>query len=117
MPIKTQHLVLVATLAGAIPAAAQMPPQQIPPCGPRVAVIEQLERDFSETPTSRGLASNGTVLELLVSPAGTWTMLISLPNGHSCFGAAGEMWEEAPGMEGGASPVARGRPAKFNFSN
>jgi hypothetical protein len=57
-------------------------------------VIEQLARDFDEHVVSRGLASNGTMLELLVSPQGTWTMLISLPNGNSCFGAAGEMWED-----------------------
>ena len=84
---------LVAAAAWAAPASAQMAPGQVPPCGPRAIVIEQLARDFGEVVVSRGLASNGTMLELLVSPQGTWTMLISLPNGHSCFGAAGEMWE------------------------
>jgi hypothetical protein len=112
MTAKTKALTVVATLALAAPAAAQMPSQQMPPCGPRVSIIEQLERDFAETPVSRGLASNGTVLELLVSASGTWTMLISLPNGHSCFGAAGEMWEEQPG---GISTIKRGRPAKFTI--
>ncbi len=67
--------------------------QQTPPCGPRQNVIARLMDQFGEKPVQRGLASNGTILELLVSEAGTWTMLISLPNGHSCFGAAGEMWQ------------------------
>ncbi len=115
MSVKTHHLVLAATLAVAAPAAAQTQPQ-MPPCGPRASILEQLERDFAETPVSRGLASNGTVLELLVSASGTWTMLISLPSGNSCFGAAGEMWEETPGM-GGASSVKRGRPAKFTIAD
>lgn len=117
MPAKVKYLILAATLAIAAPAVAQTRPQ-MPPCGPRVAILEQLEREFAEMPISRGLASNGTVLELLVSEAGTWTMLISLPNGNSCFGAAGEMWEQAPGLQqGGASPVKRGRPAKFSVPN
>lgn len=110
MTAKTEALILVATLALAAPAAAQMPSQQMPPCGPRASILEQLERDFAETPVSRGLASNGTVLELLVSASGTWTMLISLPSGNSCFGAAGEMWETAPG---GLSAI--GKPAKFTI--
>ncbi len=116
MSAKVKYLILAATLAIAAPAAAQMQPQ-MPPCGPRVSILEQLEREFAETPVSRGLASNGTILELLVSESGTWTMLISLPNGHSCFGAAGEMWEQAPNLQGGASPVKRGRPAKFSIAN
>lgn len=112
MTAKTKALLTAAaTLALVAPAAAQMPPQQMPPCGPRVSILEQLERDFAETPVSRGLASNGTVLELLVSASGTWTMLISLPNGNSCFGAAGEMWENAPG---GLSAI--GKPAKFTVT-
>jgi hypothetical protein len=82
--------VVAASLFCASSALAQ---QSLPPCGPRAAILEQLARDFSEVPVARGLASNGTVLKLLVSPAGTWTMLISLPNGTSCFGAAGEMWD------------------------
>lgn len=58
-------------------------------------VVAQLERDFGEVLIAAGVASNGTILELIVSPARTWTMLITLPNGTSCFGAAGEMWTEA----------------------
>jgi hypothetical protein len=112
MTAKTKTLIVAATLALAAPAVAQVPPStQMPPCGPRVSILEQLERDFAETPVSRGLASNGTVLELLVSASGTWTMLISLPNGSSCFGAAGEMWETAPG---GLSAI--GKPAKFTIA-
>lgn len=113
MPATIKYLTFAATLALTTPAVAQMQPQpQMPPCGPRVSILEQLEREFAETPVSRGLASNGTVIELLVSESGTWTMLISLPNGKSCFGAAGEMWET--NGEKGASVIKRGRPAKFS---
>jgi len=114
MSLKVKSLTLAATVAFAAPAVAQMPPQA-PPCGPRTSIIQQLEREFAETPVSRGLASNGTVIELLVSETGTWTMLISLPNGNSCFGAAGEMWET--NGEKGASVIKGGRPAKFSADN
>ena len=94
-PIKRLTALALTPLFLGLPAYGQMLDRgtPTPPCGPRVSILEQLERDFAETPVSRGLASNGTVLELLVSASGTWTMLISLPNGSSCFGAAGEMWE------------------------
>jgi len=89
----TVLVLLLSVLVGCAPAWTQQP---TPPCGPRQSILEQLQRDYAETPVSRGLASNGTVLELLTSPDGsTWTMLITLPNGTSCFGAAGEMWGPA----------------------
>jgi hypothetical protein len=105
----------LGTIVLAAPASAQMAPGQVPPCGPRTVVVEQLQRDFSESIVSRGLASNGTMLELLVSPHGTWTMLISLPNGNSCFGAAGEMWEELAKDETGATPSRLERPASLKL--
>ena len=85
-----------AIAAGVLIGSHVVNAQTSPPCGPRPVIVEQLARDFNEHVVSRGLASNGTMLELLVSPRGTWTMLISLPNGNSCFGAAGEMWEDLP---------------------
>lgn len=99
---KIGALILTALLSLISFQAEAQTQQQAPPCGPRASIVEQLKRDFSETPVSRGLASNGTIIELLVSEAGTWTMLISLPNGNSCFGAAGEMWQavEPPAPKG-----------------
>lgn len=96
------------------PVMAQMPLTQVPPCGPRAIVVEQLQRDFSETIVSRGLASNGAMFELLVSPRGTWTMLVSLPNGNSCFGAAGEMWEDL-NKEDGVAFSGPERPASYKL--
>jgi len=97
------------------PAMAQMAPGQVPPCGPRALVVEQLQRDFSETIVSRGLASNGAIFELLVSPRGTWTMLVSLPNGNSCFGAAGEMWEDLDKEKADDLVTKLERPASYKL--
>lgn len=93
------------------PAAAQAPI-----CGPRGVVLQQLEQQFGEVPAGRGLTSEGAVLELLVSPAGTWTLLMSLPNGLSCLAAAGELWESVarPEDREARSPEPDGRVAVFD---
>ena len=40
-----------------------------------------------------GLNKDGTLLEVFVSPQGTWTVLVSSPQGHSCIAAIGEGWQ------------------------
>lgn len=81
----------LVTLSVAAPVLAQ---SQQPPCGPRKTVVEQLGREYSEVPVNRGITAEGALMELLASPSGSWTLLISLPNGKSCLAAAGESWEE-----------------------
>lgn len=71
-----------------LPAAAQ----QI--CGERAAIIDQLRRDFNETPSGQGLASNGAVVEFLSSASGSWTMLVTFPSGATCLLAAGDSWRD-----------------------
>ena len=75
-----------------LPAAAQ----QIR-CAERSAVIEYLSSQFDEKPLAIGLANNGGVVEVLASKArGSWTLMITQPNGMSCMIAAGENWEVLP---------------------
>lgn len=73
---------------------------QAPICAPRGVVLQQLKQQFGEVPAGRGVTSEGAILELLVSPVGTWTLLMSLPNGLSCFAAAGDSWEGVAGPDG-----------------
>ena len=40
------------------------------------------------------LASNGTVLEVLASNKGSWTIILTKPDGMSCVVASGEAWEQ-----------------------
>ena len=61
-------------------------------CGDREAVLNNLEETYSEVPEARGLASNGNVIELVVSPSGSFTILYTMPNGLVCVLAAGEGW-------------------------
>lgn len=61
-------------------------------CGERTAILDQLKREFNETPSGRGMATNGAVVEFLSSEAGTWTMLVTFPSGATCLLAAGDNW-------------------------
>ena len=65
-------------------------------CGERNKVVANLEKIYSETPVSMGLESNGGVIEILVSPSGSFTIILMWPNGVSCVMAAGEGWEYLP---------------------
>ena len=86
--------VLGALLIGwsAFPSAAQA--QML--CGPRSVVVANLEKGYSERPISMGLASNGAIIEVFVSEKGTFTIVMTRPNGLSCLMVAGENWEDLP---------------------
>ena len=61
-------------------------------CGQRADVVGYLAANYSETPVGLGLTSDGNVLEVVVSRDGTWTMIVTMPNGVSCAVAAGADW-------------------------
>ena len=62
-------------------------------CSSRDNFINELSSQHREKPIAMGLAVNGSVLEVLASKDGTWTILITSPNGTSCVVAAGDSWE------------------------
>ncbi len=63
-------------------------------CAPRDGALVQLEKQFEEKVLGRGLAVNGKrMIELFVSEKGSWTVLISDPNGSSCVLTSGENWQ------------------------
>ncbi len=83
--------------------SAFIPPAQAQAmCGERRAVVQNLEQTYSEAPVSIGLASNGAVIEVLASPSGSFTIILTRPNGLSCVMAAGESWEDLPKRLAGA---------------
>ncbi len=71
-------------------------------CGEHGEVVSKLEKGHSETPVSMGLASNGAVIEVFASDAGTFTIIMTLPSGMSCLMAAGEDWQDVPKQSVGA---------------
>jgi hypothetical protein len=62
-------------------------------CGDRAAILKRLEQRHEETPQALGLSSDGAVLEVLVSPEGGWTILLTYPKKPTCVVAIGEAWQ------------------------
>jgi hypothetical protein len=82
-------LAALATLALAGTAAAQ---GNI--CGEREVIVQRLQEKYSETRQAMGLQQNNGVVEIFASSeSGTWTILVTLPNGTTCLVAAGEAWD------------------------
>ncbi|MCG8547479.1 MAG: hypothetical protein MJE12_25055 [Alphaproteobacteria bacterium] len=65
-------------------------------CADRAVIAKQLETVHKETQQAIGLSSGGGVMEVFTSAAGTWTVLMTFPNGKTCVVAAGEAWEHLP---------------------
>jgi len=90
-PLNTQKMLLALTMAlvgtlialsPAHAAAAQ--------CASRAKMVQQLNDRYGESAQSIGLTPSGQTLELFAHPeTGTWTILLSFPNGTSCMMAAG----------------------------
>ena len=83
----------VAILAG-IQLASAPTDAASPQCGPRTALLDKLAKEYREAPTAVGLASTGTLVEVLASEDGaTWTIVVTRPDGTSCLVAAGQEWQ------------------------
>jgi hypothetical protein len=66
------------------------------PCAERNNVVDTLDSQYKESPRAIGLVSKEAVLEVFVSETGTWTVVVTDPQGVSCVLAAGQSWEEIP---------------------
>lgn len=66
-------------------------------CAERASVVQRLADIYGETLQGMGLNQNNTVLEVYASEeTGTWTILVTRPDGIACLIAAGTMWDGRP---------------------
>ncbi len=97
---KSWPLPLVASFAllgmGLSPDVAQGAVLQ---CIPRELIFERLKQQDGEVPAHAGVASNGALFEVTVSPDGTWTAFFTFPDGLTCPVATGEGWRPVPTTE------------------
>ena len=61
-------------------------------CGPRSEVLRALKDRYGELNIFAGMMGNDAALEIVGAVNGTWTALVSRPDGTSCIIAAGEPW-------------------------
>jgi hypothetical protein len=67
-----------------------------PRCAAHEEMVKVLATHYSEAPKAVGLVNENRVVEIFVSKAGSWTILVTQPGGNACILAAGQDWEEVP---------------------
>ena len=64
-----------------------------PQCNERENVLELLAKKYQEKPIAAGVTNTGGLVEVLTdTKGGTWTIIVTTPQGVSCLVAAGEGW-------------------------
>jgi hypothetical protein len=62
-------------------------------CASRDKVVRALSDVYAENPVSLGLTEEGAVIEVMASSEGSFTIVITHPNGLTCPIAAGTAWQ------------------------
>ena len=92
--IATVALLAAAAVLG--PTTAQTEPER-QAGAPRSDIVAFPRDAYDEVPTARGLQSDGAVLEVFAAEASrTFTVVVTVPSGVSCFVDAGRSFEAAP---------------------
>lgn len=64
-----------------------------PQCNERAHVLDLLAKKYKEAPVAAGVTNSGGLVEVLTdAKGGTWTIIVTTPQGMSCLVAAGEGW-------------------------
>ena len=84
--------ILILSVAIALVSSTAMA-QARPQCNERDNVLELLAKKYKETPIAAGVTNTGGLVEVLNdSKSGSWTIIVTTPQGMSCLVAAGEGW-------------------------
>ena len=67
-----------------------------PPCGNHEKIVDFLGNKYKESRRIMGVVNSTAVMEIFMSPQGTWTIVITSTDGQSCITAAGEEWQDIP---------------------
>ena len=92
----SKKFLFVAALTSAIVAGAVGTAQAAPQCSSHDKVVDALGNKFKETRRVMGVVNSKAVMEIFMSPQGTWTMVITDTSGLSCITASGEEWQDVP---------------------
>ncbi len=65
-------------------------------CGERAEMLAYFLANYSEQPVAMALTEAGSVVEVLTSSKGTWTILVTIPAGLTCVVNSGVSWEALP---------------------
>lgn len=94
--MKIALVTLLAALPWLSPAKAQTAGIQ---CAAHKQIVKLLSKKYSEAPVAVGTVNDDRFMQLFVSRAGTWTILVTKVDGQACIVASGENWENLPGID------------------
>ena len=100
--------VLFAAFAAAFFFVLVLPSSQAQPrpCGDGADIVARLERDWGEAAEIIALDASGRMVQILVNPdTGTWSMLLTAPNGLTCLVSHGSAWEPAAALPDSGEPL------------
>lgn len=98
--LKSKFLLSVIAGVFAFGSASVLSPStaQAAECGKHEKVIAFLGKKYKEQLKAMGLVSNKGFMQLFVADTGTWTVILTTPEGISCIVAAGDSYESTPSM-------------------
>lgn len=88
--MRSRHVNVLAFSALALCLVSGQGQAQTPICAKRAIYVDHLKSTLNETQEALKLVSDQAIVELFISPAGTWTMLQTSPKGYSCVVGQGE---------------------------
>jgi hypothetical protein len=68
-------------------------------CMPYARADQQLRAHFDEKVLGRGISSDGTLIEIFMSPKRTFTVIKTTPSGMSCVVDFGDGWQTLNQLE------------------
>ncbi len=90
----TQMMLKMTMALGIAALAAQSLVAQTRNSGPREGVVRKLAETYGESRRGMGLVRQGSVMEVFASDeTGSWTIVVTMPNGTSCMLASGQSHE------------------------
>ena len=93
---QTRSLSLAALFAAISLISNVKAVEAAPQCGDHDKIVDVLGHKFKEERRVMGVVNSTAVMEIFMSPQGTWTMVITDTSGMSCITAAGEEWQDVP---------------------
>ena len=93
---QTCVLRFVAVFAAISPFAVTDEAQAALACGSHDKIVTVLANRFKESRHVMGVVNANAVMEIFMSPQGTWTIVVTDTRGKSCITAAGEEWQDVP---------------------
>lgn len=104
MPLNTQKIMLAFSI-GFVAIMLTLKSAYANPenCAERGKLLNKLNERYGESLQTTGLTPNGHLIETYAHPGtGTWTIILTLPNGISCMLASGKAYEyvNAPAGQG-----------------